>query len=178
MGEGILTALICFVMSPAAGRSVVSQTTNSQSQAALARVPTYLVCSPLSNYRRLPLIARRCVLSNERTNGSPAGFYQMTTDERFDRIEELLRTLIEQRKVKDWYSVNEVAEMLGKAPFTIREHARLGRISASKRKSGRGPHSEWMVSHEELIRIQNEGLLPDPRVLVSVPKTTRWRRSR
>jgi hypothetical protein len=77
------------------------------------------------------------------------------------RLPELLRTLIEQRKVKDWYSVNEVAEALGKAPFTTREHARLGRISATKRKSGRGPHSEWMVSHSELTRIQNEGLLPD-----------------
>jgi hypothetical protein len=105
------------------------------------------------------------VLSIKRTNLSPAGFFQMTYDERLDRIEEMLRTLIQQRQVKDWYSVNEVAELLGKAPFTIREHARLRRISASKRRSGRGPNSEWMISHDELTRIQNEGLLPDPNVI-------------
>jgi hypothetical protein len=89
----------------------------------------------------------------------------MTTDERFDRIEELLRAIIERRQFKEWYSVNEVAELLGKAPFTIREHARLSRIKAEKRKCGRGPHSEWMISYEELERIRNEGLLPDPNII-------------
>ena len=152
-----------------------SKTISSPLQAVVARVPTFLVCSPVLIYRLLPLIARRCVLSSKRTNRSPAGFYQMTTDERLDRIEEMLRTLVQQRQVKDWYSVNEVAEMLGKASFTIREHARLGGISASKRRSGRSPNSEWMISHEELTRIQNEGLLPDPRVFISAPGTRRLR---
>jgi hypothetical protein len=87
----------------------------------------------------------------------------MTTDQRLDRIEELLRALVEQRQIKDWYSVNEVAQLLGKAPFTIREHARLLRIRAEKRTTGRGPYSEWMISHEELERIRNEGLLPVPK---------------
>lgn len=161
MCEGILTALIYFAKSPAAGRSVVSQTTNSPSQAVLARVPTYLVCSPLSNYRRFRLIARRCVLWNDRSNRSPAGFYQMTTDERLNRIEEMLHVLLQQRTVKELYSIAEVAQILGRAEFTVREWARLSRIHAI-RINGRSEHGEWRVSHEELTRIQNEGLLPDP----------------
>ena len=164
MGEGILTALICFAKSPAAGRSVVSQTTNSPSQAEAARVPTYLVCSPLSNYRRLPLIARPCVLSIKCTNRSPAGFYQMTTDERLDRIEELLLTLVKQKTVKDFYSTAEFADIAGKAEWSIREYCRTGRLHALKRQTGRGRSLEWMLSHEELIRYQNHGLLPDPRL--------------
>ena len=87
----------------------------------------------------------------------------MTTDERLERIEELLVALVKQRQVKDYYSINEVAKLLGKAAFTCREWARTGRIAA-ERKRGRGEFGEWRVSHQELMRIQNEGLLPDPRV--------------
>ena len=55
----------------------------------------------------------------------------------------------------------EVARLLGKAEYTIREHCRLGRIRA-KKKSGRGKGGEWLVSHEELTRLRNEGPLPFP----------------
>jgi hypothetical protein len=79
-------------------------------------------------------------------------------------IETLLATLIAQRTVKEWYSTAEVAGILGKAEFTVREWCRLGRIRAEKKKSGRGPASEWNISHAELTRVRNEGLLPDPRV--------------
>ncbi len=53
--------------------------------------------------------------------------------QRLDRIETLLEQLIGQRTVKDWYTVAEVAEMLGRAEFTVREWCRLGRVYASKR---------------------------------------------
>jgi hypothetical protein len=33
-------------------------------------------------------------------------------------------------------------------------------VYASKRACGRGHAKEWIISHEELTRIQNEGLLP------------------
>jgi hypothetical protein len=91
----------------------------------------------------------------------------VTNDERFDRIEEMLQQLIELRTVKEYYSTAEVAKLLGKAEFTIREHCRLGRYNAEKRKTGRGRSLEWMISHEELQRIRNEGLLPDPNILRS-----------
>jgi hypothetical protein len=51
------------------------------------------------------------------------------------------------------------AQILGRAEFTVREWCRLGRVWASKRQCGRGNAKEWIISHEELTRIQNEGLL-------------------
>ena len=83
-------------------------------------------------------------------------------DQRLARIEQMLQTLIEQRTVKEWYTTAEVAALLGKAEFTVREWCRLGRVNARKKKCGRGVAGEWVVSHEELTRVRNEGLLPDP----------------
>lgn len=80
--------------------------------------------------------------------------------QRLDRIETLLEQLVSQRTVKDWYSIAEVAQILGRAEFTVREWCRLGRVYASKRACGRGHAKEWIISHEELTRLQNEGLLP------------------
>ena len=82
---------------------------------------------------------------------------------RLAKIETLLASLVEQRTVKEWYTTAEVATLLGKAEFTVREWCRHGRVHASKKKSGRGVASEWIVSHAELTRIRNEGLLPDSR---------------
>ena len=82
---------------------------------------------------------------------------------RLTNIETLLASLVEQRTIKEWYSTAEVATILGKAEFIVREWCRLGRVHAEKKKSGRGVASEWIVSHAELTRIRNEGLLPDPR---------------
>ena len=79
---------------------------------------------------------------------------------RMSRLEAVIRTLVEQRTIKDWYSTDEVASVLGKAPFTVREWCRLGRVYAAKRECGRGNTAEWVVSHEELERIRNHGLLP------------------
>ncbi len=84
---------------------------------------------------------------------------------RLAAIESLLATLVEQRTVKEWYSTAEVATILGRAEFTVREWCRLGRVRAEKKKSGRGPASEWIISHEELTRVRNEGLLPDARAV-------------
>jgi hypothetical protein len=81
---------------------------------------------------------------------------------RLARIEQALYLLVQQRTVKEWYSTAEVAQLLGKAEFTVREWCRLGRVRAEKKKSGRGVASEWIISHEELTRVRNEGLLPEP----------------
>lgn len=79
--------------------------------------------------------------------------------ERLGRVEAALTLLVRERTVKDWYTTAEVADMLGKAEFTVREWCRLGRIHAEKRKSGRGAYPAWVVSREELIRYQRQGLL-------------------
>jgi hypothetical protein len=81
---------------------------------------------------------------------------------RLDRIEAALQTLLKQHTVKEWYSTSEIAEFLGRAEYTVREWCRCGRIGASKRHYARGAYPEWMISHEELVRVQNEGLLPVP----------------
>ena len=84
----------------------------------------------------------------------------MTIEERLDRVEKLLVVLVERQTVKDWYTTAEVAAIVGKAEFTVREWCRLGRVNAQKRRSGRGRSREWVLSHAELLRIQREGLLP------------------
>lgn len=82
---------------------------------------------------------------------------------RLDKIESLLTTLVEQKIVKEWYTTAEVATLLSKAEFTVREWCRLGRVKAEKKKCGRGIAGEWIVSHAELMRVKNQGLLPEPR---------------
>lgn len=79
---------------------------------------------------------------------------------RLERIESCLSALVERQTTKEWYSTGEVAKSLGKAEFTVREWCRLGRVDAKKRQCGRGQSQEWMIAHAELLRIQNEGLLP------------------
>lgn len=89
------------------------------------------------------------------------GFEELV--ERLARIESILAELVAQRAVKEWYSTSELAAMLQRAEFTVREWCRLGRIRAVKRQCGRGAAGEWMISHAELVRTRNEGLLPECR---------------
>lgn len=83
-----------------------------------------------------------------------------TVHERLNRIEDLLQQLLNSRTTKEYYSTSEIARILSRAEFTVREWCRNGRIWAEKKQCGRGNTKEWMISHVELIRIQNEGLLP------------------
>ena len=77
---------------------------------------------------------------------------------RLERIESLLSEFIRHKKQKEWYSTAEVAELTGRAEFTVREWCRLRRITAEKEAHGR--KREWRVSHEELQRILNHGPRP------------------
>lgn len=78
---------------------------------------------------------------------------------KFDEFcEKMLATRIE----KESYTTQEVAALLGKRPYTVREWCRLKRVRAHKAEYGRGGEDEWRIAHEELVRIQNEGLLPLP----------------
>jgi hypothetical protein len=84
-------------------------------------------------------------------------------DGRLQDIQATLATLVEQHTVKDWYGTEEVAKILGRAEFTVREWCRNGRVNAVKRGSGRGAHAAWVISHAELQRYRREGLLPATR---------------
>ncbi|MEZ6150376.1 MAG: helix-turn-helix domain-containing protein [Pirellulaceae bacterium] len=80
---------------------------------------------------------------------------------RLDSIERMLADLLAAKDLaQEYYSTTDVAKVLQKAEWTVREWCRLGRVKACKRRSGRGRAKEWMVSHEELKRIKSEGLLP------------------
>jgi hypothetical protein len=80
-------------------------------------------------------------------------------DSRLAHIEQMLAILVDRQQIKDFYDIDEFAKLVGKAPFTVREWARLDRIRAEKRKSGRGKFAGWVISHQELLRYQREGLL-------------------
>jgi hypothetical protein len=80
--------------------------------------------------------------------------------DRLERIEATLALLAEKQTAKEWYATDEIARIVGKAEFTVREWCRLGRIRAEKRISGRGAFPAWVISHQELLRYQREGLLP------------------
>jgi hypothetical protein len=84
----------------------------------------------------------------------------MCINERLDKIEAMLVLLVERQQVREWYSVEEFARIVGRAKFTCREWCRHGRIKAEKKDSGRGAYASWVISHEELLRFQREGLLP------------------
>lgn len=96
-------------------------------------------------------------------------------DDRLDRIESRLASLqtvlneihksaLRATTFKEYYTTQEVAQILKKRPYTVREWCRLGRVYGEKSHSGRGLDEEWRISHSELIRIQNEGLLPQQNV--------------
>lgn len=76
------------------------------------------------------------------------------------RVVNIEQVVTERQRVREHYSTAEVAEILGKAEFTVREWCRLGRVRAEKKYSGRGKHPAWVISDAELKRIQKEGLLP------------------
>src|ERR1700733_6529278 len=84
-------------------------------------------------------------------------------EDRLARIEAKLTQLLERQAVKAFYTPEEFARLVGREAFTCREYCRLGRIRAQKKASGRGKHASWVIPHDELLRFQKEGLLPDRR---------------
>ena len=84
-------------------------------------------------------------------------------EERLSRIEAMLQQLVERQAVKAYYTPEEFARLVGREAFTCREYCRLGRIRAQKKASGRGKHASWVIPHDELVRFEREGLLPDKR---------------
>ncbi len=79
--------------------------------------------------------------------------------ERMTAIEERLKAIHLGQIEKDWYTTEEIAALMNRAPWTVREWARHGRIRAKKRSGT----DRWVVSKEELDRLMNNGLLPPPK---------------
>jgi hypothetical protein len=86
---------------------------------------------------------------------------------RLARIEQLLVELVTEQRgrpaTKEFYSTAEFAEIVGRAEWTVRNWCRTGRIVATKPAQRYKGSSEWLISHDELVRYHNRGLLPPPR---------------
>ena len=64
---------------------------------------------------------------------------------------------------REFYTVAEFAELVGKSIYTVREWCRLYRINAEKCDSGHGDSKSWKIPVSELARYRNHGLLAAPR---------------
>jgi hypothetical protein len=71
----------------------------------------------------------------------------------------MLMALVTRQPIKEWYTIDEFARLVGRSAFTCREWCRHGRIRAQKKQSGRGAHASWAIGHDELLRYQRDGLL-------------------
>jgi len=76
--------------------------------------------------------------------------------ERLAGLEERLKAIQIGQTEKEWYSTEEVAALMSRAPWTVREWCRHRRIKAVKRSGT----DRWVVSRAELDRLMNHGLLP------------------
>lgn len=83
-------------------------------------------------------------------------------EEELAEIKLLLVDMANRQTQREWYSTEQVAQILGRSEFSVREWLRLGRAHGVKARSGRGAHAGWRISHAELLRLQREGLLPLP----------------
>jgi hypothetical protein len=77
-----------------------------------------------------------------------------------DELKSLVAILVSRSGIKTYLSVAEVAHLVGKAPYTVRQWCRLGRLNAEKQLCRRGKHAAYVVSMTELQRYEKEGLLP------------------
>jgi hypothetical protein len=83
-------------------------------------------------------------------------------NKKLDRLQQVQSTPVLPSKQK--YTPAEFGAIVGRKPYTVREWCRYGRIQADKVKGvGRGSEEEWRITHDELVRYQNEGLRAVPR---------------
>ena len=82
----------------------------------------------------------------------PEGNPLMTIEEKLERIEEMLRVLVERQPVKEFYEIEEFAKLVHKAPFTVRQWARCQRILCVRSFDLGGPVSDSVNSPEEPVK--------------------------
>jgi hypothetical protein len=79
---------------------------------------------------------------------------------RLERIEIMVRQLLDQATIKSHYTVEEFGSLAKRAPFTVRQWCNEGRINAHKSMTQSGSCSRWVITHTEFERFIREGLLP------------------
>ena len=83
---------------------------------------------------------------------------------RQEHLERLIRQRVELAD-RQWFSTDEVAKLVDRRPFTVREWCRKGRLLARKRQTGRGNKPEWEIEASEVERFHNHGLRPSGEAL-------------
>lgn len=72
------------------------------------------------------------------------------------KVSEVHELLLDKKTEKEWYRTDEVAQILGKSDFTVREKwCNQGRIEAEKD----GETGKWRIPGHELQRLRNGGSL-------------------
>lgn len=113
---------------------------------------------PTPTCREPPLLASGAPVAVSTVVDKDALLAAITETQALQR--EVRDLLLTQRQTKEFYSTVEVSKRLGKSEFTVREWCRMGQAKADKRKSYRGGKKQWMIPHEELVRLQAEGPAP------------------
>ena len=70
-----------------------------------------------------------------------------------------LDDLVNRQTVKDFYTTEEFAKLKGMKPKTVRDYCNEGRLKGEKQRTGHGRSKRWVVSHDEMLRFEREGLL-------------------
>jgi excisionase family DNA binding protein len=71
-----------------------------------------------------------------------------------DELREIREMLAGARK--EFYTIDEVAEMTGRTPYTVRRWVSAGRISAT-RVQGSGPHGRLLIARDQLQQLIGSG---------------------
>lgn len=80
--------------------------------------------------------------------------------DRIESLEKRIEAVVVGRLDKEWYTTEEVAVLMDRAPWTVRQWCLQGRIRAKKRSGT----DRWVVSRDEVERLMNEGLLKSARL--------------
>ena len=81
-------------------------------------------------------------------------------EELVKRLERMIEALVQAGIGKKYYTVDEFAELVDRAPFTVRQWCNFGQIRAERSMTRTGLSNKWTISAEEYVRFQREGLLP------------------
>lgn len=79
--------------------------------------------------------------------------------DRIESLEKRIEAVVVGRLDKEWYTTEEVAVLMDRAPWTVRQWCLQGRVRAKKRSGT----DRWVVSRDEVERLMNEGLLKQSR---------------
>lgn len=85
-------------------------------------------------------------------------------DERFDELKQLVILVLEKLDFvampRTHLNTRQAAVRLGLSRFTVAELCRNRHIEAEKKPNGRrGPHAEWSIPVEAILKFEKEGKL-------------------